>query len=101
MPRNARLLAGLWVTFCVALALVLAIMLPRSSLNSSVLALLPQQTLGAAPPELQQGFMQRLDRQLVWLVAADDDNGRQAARWWQQQLQTLPELKAVEGELDD
>ncbi|MBS6436931.1 MAG: MMPL family transporter [Pantoea sp.] len=76
-------------------------MLPRSSLNSSVLALLPQQTLGAAPPELQQGFMQRLDRQLVWLVAADDDNGRQAARWWQQQLQTLPELKAVEGELDD
>jgi len=101
LPRNARLLAGLWLIFCVALALTLAFMLPRSPLNSSVLALLPQQTLGAAPSELQQGFMQRLDRQLVWLVTADGDKGRQAAVWWQAQLQTLPELKAVEGALDE
>ena len=32
MPRNARLLAGLWVTFCVALALVLAINICASRL---------------------------------------------------------------------
>lgn len=101
MPRNARLLAGLWLALCVALAVTLALLLPRSPLNSSVLALLPQQTLGAAPAELQQGFMQRLDRQLVWLVTADGDSGREAAIWWQAQLQALPELKAVEGVLDE
>lgn len=101
MPRNARLLAGIWLACCIVLALALALLLPRSPLNSSVLALLPQQTLGAAPAELQQSFMQRLDRQLVWLVSADGDNGRQAAEWWQAQLQALPELNAVEGTLDE
>lgn len=101
MPRSARLLAGIWLACCIALALALALMLPRSPLNSSVLALLPQQTLGAAPADLQQSFMQRLDRQLVWLVSADGDNGRQAAEWWQAQLQALPELNAVEGTLDE
>jgi len=101
LPSNARLLAGIWITLCVAFAVVLALLLPRSTLNSSVLALLPQQTLGAAPPALQDGFMQRLDRQLVWLVSADSEEGKQAAAWWLHALQKLPALKQVEGTLDE
>lgn len=102
MPyRNARLLAGLWACFCLALAIALAFMLPRSSLNSSVLALLPQQSLGSAPAGLQQGFMQRLDRQMVWLVSAGKQDDAQAARWWLEQLQALPALKLVTGPLDE
>lgn len=99
--RSEKTAALLWLAVCLALAVALAILLPRSQLNSSVLALLPQQNLGQAPAEIQQGFMQRLDRQLVWLVSADNDHGDEAAKWWQAQLQALPMLKQVSGALDD
>ncbi|WP_158086905.1 MMPL family transporter, partial [Pantoea deleyi] len=100
MPgRNDRRLALLWLLLCLLLAAALAFLLPRSQLNSSVLALLPQQNLGAAPPALQQGFMQRLDRQLVWLVSPGEQDDPQMAAWWLAQLRALPELKQVEGDL--
>lgn len=100
MPgRNDRRLALLWLLLCLLLAAALAFLLPRSQLNSSVLALLPQQNLGAAPPELQQGFMQRLDRQLVWLVSPGKQDDPEIAAWWLAQLRALPELKQVGGDL--
>ncbi|HCY91066.1 MAG TPA: hypothetical protein DHV34_01820 [Escherichia coli] len=82
------------------MAAALSFLLPRSQLNSSVLALLPQQNLGAAPPALQQGFMQRLDRQLVWLVSPGEQDDPQVAAWWLAQLRALPDLKQVQGDLD-
>lgn len=83
MPgRNDRLLAWVWFALCLLLAVALAVLLPRSQLNSSVLALLPQHNLGAAPPALQQGFMQRLDRQMVWLVSPGQQDDPQVAAWW-------------------
>jgi len=97
--RNDRRLALLWLLLCLLLAAALAFLLPRSQLNSSVLALLPQQNLGAAPPELQQGFMQRLDRQLVWLVSPGKQDDPEIAAWWLAQLRALPELKQVGGDL--
>lgn len=60
--------ALLWAVVCLLLAGAL-LALPQARLNSSVLAMLPKQTLGAIPPSLNDGFMQRLDRQLVWLVS--------------------------------
>lgn len=94
-------LARLWLLVCLALTIALALLLPRSQINSSVLALLPQQNLGQAPAEIQQAFMQRLDRQLVWLVSTDGENGEAAAAWWQAQLQALPMLTQVSGAMDD
>ncbi len=94
-------LARLWLLICLALTLALALLLPRSQINSSVLALLPQQNLGQAPAEIQQAFMQRLDRQLVWLVSTDGEDGEAAAAWWQAQLQALPMLTQVSGVMDD
>ncbi len=99
--RSEKTVALLWLAVCLALAVALAVLLPRSQLNSSVLALLPQQNLGQAPAEIQHGFMQRLDRQLVWLVSANDQEGEAAAAWWQAQLHALPMLKQVSGELND
>ena len=54
--------ALLWATLCLILLGVLLSLLPGARLNSSVLAMLPKQTLGAIPPALNDGFMQRLDR---------------------------------------
>jgi predicted exporter len=99
--HSERNLALLWLAVCLLLAMALALLLPRSQINSSVLALLPQQNLGQAPAEIQQAFMQRLDRQLVWLVSTDGEDGEAAAAWWQAKLQALPLLAQVSGAMDD
>lgn len=102
MPgRNDKFFAALWLVVCMVLAVALVLLLPRSHLNSSVLALLPQQNLGAAPTELQEGFMQRLDRQMVWLVLPGKTDDPEVARWWLEQLRALPALKQVQGDLNE
>ncbi|GHL74908.1 hypothetical protein ECZU34_26560 [Escherichia coli] len=58
------------------MAAALLILLPQSRLNSSVLAMLPKQAMGDIPPALNDGFMQRLDRQLVWLVSPGKEANR-------------------------
>ncbi len=75
--------ALLWATLCLILLGVLLSLLPGARLNSSVLAMLPKQTLGAIPPALNDGFMQRLDRQLVWLVSpGKEPDPRVAQQCW-------------------
>ena len=95
-----RRLAPLWL-LCVALLLIALLwLLPQARINSSVLALLPQQTLGATPAAVQSGFMQRLDRQMVWLVAADEAHGEQVAQSWLTALRGIPALTQLQGPID-
>ncbi|WP_041691963.1 MMPL family transporter [Erwinia billingiae] len=101
ISKSPRILALAWLAICLLLAAVLVMLLPRATINSSVLALLPEQTMGDIPSDLQQGFMQRLDRQLVWLVSAGDKNDPQVANWMLQQLQSLPVLENVQGPMTD
>ncbi|WP_034913988.1 MMPL family transporter [Erwinia sp. 9145] len=93
---HKRLALG-WLTLCLLMAAALAVMLPRATVNSSVLALLPQQAMGEMPAALQQGFMQRLDRQMVWLVSPGRQADASVAQWWQQRLMALPALTAIKG----
>ena len=80
--RNALRPALLWAAVCLILLGVLLSLLPGSRLNSSVLAMLPKQTLGAIPPALNDGFMQRLDRQLIWLVSPGKQPDPRVAQQW-------------------
>ena len=66
---------------CLILLGVLLTQLPQARLNSSVLAMLPKQTLGKTPPSLNDGFMQRLDRQLVWLVSPGESRSGGSHDW--------------------
>jgi predicted exporter len=92
--------ALLWGVVCLILLGVLLALLPQARLNSSVLAMLPKQTLGAIPPGLNDGFMQRLDRQLVWLVSPGKKADPQAARDWLALLQKSHALAEVKGPMD-
>ncbi|WP_368544161.1 MMPL family transporter [Enterobacter soli] len=98
--RNALRPALLWALACAILAGVLLSLLPGARLNSSVLAMLPKQTLGAIPPALNDGFMQRLDRQLVWLVSPGKTPDPRVAQAWLEQLQKSSALKEVKGPMD-
>ena len=92
--------ALLWGAVCLLLLGILLTLLPQARLNSSVLAMLPKQTLGAIPPSLNDGFMQRLDRQLVWLVSPGKKADPTVARAWLTQLQASKMLAEVKGPMD-
>lgn len=97
-PRKRPAL--LWGAVCLLLLGMLLTLLPQARLNSSVLAMLPKQTLGAIPPALNDGFMQRLDRQLVWLVSPGKKADPAVARAWLTQLQNSTLLAEVKGPMD-
>ncbi len=66
---------------------VLLALLPGARLNSSVLAMLPKQALGSVPLAISDGFMQRLDKQVVWLVSPGKQPDPRVAETWLAQLQ--------------
>ncbi|WP_413723670.1 MMPL family transporter [Sodalis sp. RH16] len=90
-----------WGVICIALLIAAALLLPRAQINSSVLALLPKQSMGDIPPALQQGFMRRLDRQMVWLVSPGASDDSAVAAWWLHRLRALPLLQNLAGPVDE
>ncbi len=101
LPHRKSLRPALaWAALCLVLLVMLLSLLPGARLNSSVLAMLPKQTLGAIPPALNDGFMQRLDRQLVWLVSPGKQPDPRAAQQWLNLLQRSSALSEVKGPMD-
>ncbi|QGU17210.1 MMPL family transporter [Leclercia sp. 119287] len=98
--RNARRPALVWAAVCLVLLGMLLTLLPGARLNSSVLAMLPKQSLGAIPPALNDGFIERLDRQLVWLVSPGKQPDPQVAQHWLSLLQGAGSLHEVKGPMD-
>ena len=98
--NNRKGPALLWAAACLIMLAALLTLLPQSRLNSSVLAMLPKQALGAIPPGLNDGFMQRLDRQLVWLVSPGKKADPTAAQAWLSLLQQSHALAEVKGPMD-
>jgi predicted exporter len=97
---NARRAMLLWVCACLAMLGILLMLIPQARMNSSVLAMLPKQAMGAIPPALNDGFMQRLDKQLVWLVSPGKTANPAVAQAWYAQLSKTPELVDVKGPMD-
>ncbi|WP_128178395.1 MMPL family transporter [[Pantoea] beijingensis] len=97
---NARRFALLWGALCLVLLGTLLVMLPHARMNSSVLAMLPKQALGDIPPALNDGFMQRLDKQMVWLVSPGKTADPRVAAYWQTLLQHSSVLNEVKGAMD-
>ena len=85
-----------WLLMVVGMTLLLAWQLPQARINSSVLALLPQEEADTPLAKWQSPLAERLDRQLVWLIHAPA--GAEAARWWQQQLGQLQGINQVVGD---
>ncbi|MFM5352808.1 MMPL family transporter [Aeromonas dhakensis] len=93
-----RRLGTLWIGLCLLLAAVLAWQLPHSRINTSLMDLLPHESRRDLDPALQQGLLQQLDRQLVWLLSLPaGQDGRAAATFWAQQLGELPALSRIKG----
>lgn len=97
---NSRTPAYLWAAVCLAMLAALFCILPGAKINSSVLAMLPEQATGNMPPALNDAFITRLDKQLVWLVSPGKEARPQAARFWLNALQHNPLFSEVKGPMD-
>lgn len=95
-----RRLAWGWLAVVALLVVALCTVLPRARLDSSVLSLLPAQSLGKIPPAIEAGFLARLDKQMLWLVSPGNKPDETVARQWQQLLQKQPFLQDVQGPMD-
>jgi predicted exporter len=95
-----RRLAWGWLSVVALLIVVLCLLLPKARLDSSVLSLLPAQSLGKVPPAIEAGFLQRLDRQMLWLVSPGTRPDPAVAKAWQTRLKQQPFLESVEGPMD-
>nr|WP_318383448.1 MMPL family transporter [uncultured Enterobacter sp.] len=105
LPRNnathaSRRWALGWALICLLLLGALTLLLPQARLNSSVLAMLPERALGAIPPALNDGFMQRLDKQVVWLVSPGKTANPAVAARWLTLLQDTKGLSDIQGPMN-
>lgn len=99
-PNNGRRPALIWAVFCLILLGTLLALLPGARMNSSVLAMLPKQALGDIPPALNDGFISRLDKQMMWLVSPGKTPDPHVALAWFEQLKSTPALAQVKGPMD-
>lgn len=95
-----RRLAWSWLAVVGLLIVALCMLLPRARLDSSVLSLLPAQSLGKIPPAIEAGFLARLDKQMLWLVSPGSQPDDSIAQQWQAMLQQQPFLRDVQGPMD-
>lgn len=95
-----RRLAWGWLGVVMLLVIMLCALLPGARLDSSVLSLLPAQSLGKVPPEIEAGFLARLDRQMLWLVSPGNGPDDSVAKLWQRRLSQQPWLENVQGPMD-
>lgn len=103
---SANKLTQLWLLVCIALIVALFWLLPNARIASSVMALLPTQAISQASPTLSDGFLTRLDRQLVWLVSPSEDSSSnslddEAVENWLSQLQKQNFLDSVSDLVDE
>ncbi|NUF48706.1 MMPL family transporter [Gilliamella sp. ESL0250] len=93
--------AILWVITVICLLLAACYLISNSKLNSSVLSLLPKEQTNHVPTELINGFQDRLDKQLVWLIKPTNPNNLEPVNWWYHHLQKLSIFNQINGHFDD
>ncbi|MGY3892437.1 MMPL family transporter [Aeromonas enterica] len=93
-----RRLGTLWIGLCLLLVAVLAWQLPHSRINTSLMDLLPHESRSDLDPALQQGLLQQLDRQLVWMLSLPaGQDGQVAAELWVKQLGQIAAFSHIKG----
>lgn len=93
-----RRLGTIWIGVCLLLVAVLAWQLPHSRINTSLMDLLPHESRSDLDPALQQGLLQQLDRQLVWMLSLPaGQNGQAAAELWVKQLDQIAAFSHIKG----
>ena len=100
LRTNKPLLPRLVIYCAVVLVSALVLMLkgPSAQIDASVLSLLPRHSVQALPPELEDGLLERLDRQVVLLLGGPKVTTADAHALTQK-LEASGYFATVQGEL--
>lgn len=104
--KSTHYFALLWLICCLLLIITFLSVLPNSKVNSSIIALLPKDKIPQISTAIVDGFNQRLERQLIWLIHPSqsdelDSQSAEVIQWFHQQLEKSPYLVNVSHQLDD
>lgn len=102
--NNKKLLkirAILWLFVVISILLTAGYLIQHSKLNTSVLSLLPNEQTNDVPVEIIDGFQDRLDKQLVWLIKPQQATNLEPVNWWYEHLQKQPFIHSVNGYFDE
>lgn len=77
---NIKLRALLWLFILCFFAAGSLMLSARTTLTASVLSLLPKGEVMGLSPELEEGFLSRLDKQVVFLAGGEEDSEKQLQR---------------------
>lgn len=102
--NNKKLLkirAILWLFVVTSILLTAGYLIQHSKLNTSVLSLLPNEQTNDVPVEIIDGFQDRLDKQLVWLIKPQQATNLEPVNWWYEHLQKQPFIHSVNGYFDE
>ncbi|WP_392558854.1 MMPL family transporter [Orbus mooreae] len=89
-----------WLIIVIGLLFFASYLLPNSKINSSVLSLLPQEQNNNVPIDLINGFQDRLDKQIVWLIKPATNDEIQAVQWWYNTLKQQDFIQDINGQFD-
>lgn len=104
--KSTNYFAFVWLICCLLLIILFLSVLPHSKINSSIIALLPKDKIPQISPAIVEGFNQRLERQLIWLIHPPqseevDNQTADVIKWFHQQLEKSPYLVNVSHQLAD
>lgn len=101
ISSHQRLFARLLLLMLLMMLVTLPFLFRHSTIETSILALLPDDSGSSAPPALQQQMMEQLDQRLVWLVRPPDSASAEAVEAWVESLSRQPLLNRISGHLPD
>lgn len=93
--------AIIWLISVIGLIIGACYLITHSKLNSSVLSLLPKEQISNVPTEIIDGFQNRLDKQLIFLIKPTNPDEITPVSWWYNQLRKQPFIHQVNGFLDE
>lgn len=96
---SSKLWAQIWGILVLGVLLSFLALVPSSRINSNLFDLLPQGSNATYNNELLDQYLVTLDKQLIWLISADD--GEFAAQKWVSSLEKIPEIENIAGKKDD
>lgn len=99
MNKAVKYRALVWLVSLIFLSLATLYLARGTSLNASVLAMLPQDKLSTLPPEIEDGFIKRLDKQIIFLIG-DKDLDSHTVSSFIKELEKSKLFSTVDGRLD-
>jgi predicted exporter len=99
--KRLKQIAILWGITVICLLFSVGYLISNSRINSSILSLLPKEQANHVPTELINGFQDRLDKQLVWLIKPANPDNLEPIKWWYQQLKKHPIFSQINGYFDE